>query len=401
MSAERQELETELREAIAALRTRADEFGNWKEADGLTRESFTKLNARIDELQDGLKDIEKRALRTTNGADDTPDGEHVAAKAALLKYLRKGEQRLNTAEFAALEGMQKALSVDSDPDGGYVVTPEMSNRIIEVVYETSPIRQIATVETIGTDAMEGLYDGDEAGAGWVSERGSRSETDTPQLGQWRIPVHEVYAAPRATQKFLDDANMNVEAWLNRKVADRFARRENTAFVLGTGVGQPRGFMTYASGSTRGTIERVNSGDGTHMVPKAVFDVLYALKNPYRTGAVWVMNRATVGYIRTMRDESGGAGTGDFLWQPGLQAGQPALLAGYPIVEAEDMANLGTGSNLPIAFGNFREAYTIVDRVGIRVLRDPYSNKPYVEFYTTKRVGGDVVNFEAIKIMVVA
>jgi len=398
MSAERQELETELRDAIAALRANADELGSWKEADGLAREQFTKLNARIDEIQDSLRDVEGRALRSTAGSDDEPaEDKHAIEKAALLKYLRKGEQRMSGAEFAALEGMQKTLSVDSDPDGGYVVTPEMSARIIEVVYETSPIRQIATVETIGTDTLEGTFDGDEAGAGWVSERGTRSETDTPELGQWRIPVHEMYAAPRATQKLLDDANMNVEAWLNRKVADRFARLENTAFVAGTGVGQPRGFTTYGDGTTRGTIEQIPSLDANYLEPEAVINIMYALKNAYRTGSVWVMNRSVVGYIRTLRTHDS---EGDFLWQAGYGT-QPPTILGYPIVEAEDMDDLGTGTNLPIAFGNFRDAYTIVDRVGIRVLRDPYSNKPYVEFYTTKRTGGDVVNFEAIKLMDVA
>lgn len=400
MSVERTELEQELRAAIELIRTKADEFGSWKDADGLAKEELSRINAKIDSLQDGLTEIEKRALRTTAGAESNTAVEHAAAKSALLKYLRKGEQRLSATEQAALEGMQKALSVDSDPDGGYVVTPEMSARIIETVYETSPIRQVATVETIGTDAIEGLFDGDEAGAGWVAERGSRSQTDTPELGMWRVPVHEVYAAPRATQKLLDDANLNVEAWLNRKVADRFARLENTAFVSGSGVGRPRGFTTYSDGTTRGTIEQIPSLDASWMTPESLINLMYALKNAYRTGAVWVMNRATVGYIRTLRSESGGAGTGEFMWQAGFGT-QPATILGYPIVEAEDMDDLGTGTNLPIAFGNFREAYLIVDRAGIRVLRDPYSNKPYVEFYTTKRTGGDVVNFEALKLMDVA
>lgn len=394
-------LEQELRDTIAMLQTKATEFGSWKEADGLTRETFTKMNARIDELNDHLADLAKKALRTANGgSEDTQTKDANPARDVLNKYFRKGEQRLTADEKAILEAHQKALSVDSDPDGGYVVTPEQSRRIIEMVYETSPLRAYANVMTIGTDAVEGLYDGDEASAGWTSERGSRSETNTPTLGQWRIVTHELYANPRATQKFLDDANIDVEAWLSRKVADRIARLENTAFMLGSGVGQPRGLLTYPDGTTRGTIERIPSGDSTSIAAEALVDIVYALKNAYRAGSVWLMNRATVGVIRTIRDESGGAGTGQFMWAPGF-GGQPATLMGYPIGEMEDMADVGTGGNIVAAFGNIREAYSIVDRQGIRVLRDPYSAKPYVEFYTTKRTGGDVVNFEAFKVMDIA
>ena len=241
--------------------------------------------------------------------------------------------------------------------------------------------------------------GDEAAAAWVSERGSRAETATPQLGQWRIPTHELYANPRATQKLLDDSAVDIEAWLARKVADKFARTENLAFVNGNGIGQPRGFTTYADGTTRGTIERIPSLDAATISAEGIINMVYSLKSAYRQGAVWVMNRATVGVIRTIRDESGGANTGQFMWQPGFGT-QPPTLAGFPIIEFEDMDDIA-GSAIVAGFGNFRQAYTIVDRLGIRVLRDPYSAKPHVEFYTTKRVGGDVLNFEAIKLMDIA
>ena len=391
-----QNLQRELQDTIATLQARALEFGEWKKADGMARETFTKLNARIDELTDQLKATQAQALRT-NVTSIQKDSD--PAREVLVKYLRRGDQRLTAQERDVLEQHQKALSVDSDPDGGYLVTPQQSARIIEVVFETSPMRQIATVETISSDALEGLFDGDEAAAAWVAERGSRAETNTPQLGQWRIPTHELYANPRATQKLLDDSAVDIEAWLSRKVADKFARTENLAFVLGTGVGQPRGIVTYPDGTTRGTIERIPSLDAATIAAEGIYNVIYGIKNAYRTGAVWVMNRATVGVIRTIRDESGGAGTGQFMWSPGFGT-QPATLAGYPIVEFEDMADI-SGGNIVAGFGNFRQAYTIVDRIGIRVLRDPYSAKPHVEFYTTKRVGGDVLNFEAIKLMDIA
>lgn len=392
-----QNLQRELQDTIATLQQRATEFGEWRKADGLARETFTKLNARIDELTDQLKETQAQALRTTANAPIAKDSD--PAREVLVKYLRRGEQRLTTNERDILEQHQKALSVDSDPDGGYLVTPQQSARIIEVVYETSPMRQVATVETISTDALEGLFDGDEAAAAWVAERGSRAETNTPQLGQWRIPTHELYANPRATQKLLDDSAVDIEAWISRKVADKFARTENLAFVNGNGVGQPRGFTTYADGTTRGTIERIPSLDAATIAAEGIYNIIYALKAAYRPGSVWVMNRATVGVIRTIRDESGGAGTGQFMWAPGF-GGQPATLAGYPIVEFEDMADIAGGA-VVAGFGNFRQGYTIVDRLGIRILRDPYSAKPHVEFYTTKRVGGDVLNFEAFKLMDIA
>lgn len=392
-----QTLQRELQDTIATLQARATEFGEWRKADGMARETFTKLNARIDELTDQLKETQAATLRTAANQPVTKDSE--PAREVLVKYLRRGEQRLTAHERDILENHQKALSVDSDPDGGYLVTPQQSARIIEVVYETSPMRQIATVETISTDALEGLFDGDEAAAAWVAERGSRAETNTPQLGQWRIPTHELYANPRATQKLLDDSAVDIEAWLSRKVADKFARTENLAFVKGNGVGQPRGITTYADGTTRGTIERIPSLDAATIAAEGIINMVYSLKSAYRQGAVWVMNRATVGVIRTIRDESGGANTGQFMWQPGFGT-QPPTLAGFPIIEFEDMDDIG-GGNIVAGFGNFRQGYTIVDRLGIRVLRDPYSAKPHVEFYTTKRVGGDVLNFEAFKLMDIA
>jgi len=274
----------------------------------------------------------------------------------------------------------------------------MSGRIVGKIFETSPMRAYASVQTISTDALEGLYDLDEAAAGWVGETESRAETDTPTLGKWRIPVHEIYAKPHATQKLLDDAEINMEQWLANKVADKFARTEATAFVTGDGVGKPRGFLTYADGTTLpGTIEQFDTGvnGGFGAAPTGgdvLIDALYGLKAQYRANATWFMNRATTKLIRKIKDSDGA-----YLWSPGIAAGQPATLLGYPVASFEDMPDPATGS-LSIAVGDMRAAYQIVDRINIRVLRDPYSSKPYVQFYTTKRVGGDVVNFEAVKLV---
>ena len=312
-------------------------------------------------------------------------------KAAFDTFLRKGEEVMGPDE-------RKALSVGTDPDGGYVVNPDLSGRIVMKVFESSPMRAYASVQVISSDALEGLFDLNEASSGWVGETDSRGDTNTPQLGKWRIPAHELYAKPKATQKLLDDASINMEAWLASKVAEKFARDEANAFVVGNGVNKPRGFLTYSSGTTLpGTIERFDTGvNGAFAAAPNGGDVLinalYGLKQQYRANATWFMNRATLKLTRKLKDSDGA-----YLWSPGIAAGQPASLLGYPVASFEDMPDPATDS-LSIAVGDMREAYQIVDRIGIRTLRDPYSAKPYVEFYTTKRVGGDVVNFEAIKLI---
>lgn len=313
-------------------------------------------------------------------------------KAAFLEYLRKDDRVLTADET-------KALSVGSDPDGGYVVDPDTSGRIVMKQFETSPMRQYASVQVISSDALEGLFDLDEAASGWVSETGSRAETSTPQLKAWRIPVNEQYAEPRATQKLLDDAYINMEDWLAAKVSEKFTRTENAAFVNGTGVGQPRGFLTYTAGTTLpGTIEQLATGaNGAFASDPAGADklmsLIYSLKSNYLRNAAFFMNRTTAGGVRVLKDSNG-----NYLWQPSVQAGQPSTLLGYPVASFEDMPSYTTTGALAIAFGDMAEAYQIVDRLGIRVLRDPYTAKPFVKFYTTKRVGGDVINFEAIKLL---
>ncbi len=314
-------------------------------------------------------------------------------KNALQSYLRKNNAGSNLEET-------KALSVGSDPDGGYTVTPDMTGRIAQLVRDTSPMRQVANVVTIGTDALEGINDLNEATSGWVGETESRSETTSPKIGEYRIPVHEQYAEPRATQKLLDDALFNVEEWLSGKIADRLARMENDAFVNGNGVKKPRGFLTYSAGtpsaSTFNVIEQIPSGAsgafaGTNP-GDALINLVYALKAAYRENAVFMMKRSVLAEVRKLKDT-----TGNYLWQPDFQQRQGGTLLGFNVVEAEDMPSIAANS-LSIAFGDFNKGYQIVDRQGIRILRDSFTAKPYVKFYTTKRTGGDVVNFEAIKLM---
>lgn len=307
--------------------------------------------------------------------------------------------RRDTAAFHRKLGVPsletKLLSVDRDPGGGYWVTPEMSGRITQIVFETSPIREFAAVEQIGSDSLEMISDNNQAGFGWVAEQESRAETTTPDVGKRTIFAHELYAEPRVTQKLLDDAGFNVERWLSGKVAERFARVEATAFVTGTGVGQPRGIATYPAGTADGQIQQVNSGTAGAVVADGLLDLVYSLKGPYHRNARFMAARLTLRDIRKLKD-----GQGRYLWEPIVQQGQPNLLLGFPIHQADDVAAVAANS-LSIIFGDFKTAYTIVDRKGIRVLRDPFTAKPFVKLYTTRRVGGDIVNFEALKLQKLA
>lgn len=317
-------------------------------------------------------------------------------KSAFMGLVRHGDlERLSADE-------RKALSAGSDPDGGYLLPTPTVGRIVQKVYEQSVMRQLADVQTISTDAIEGIVDNGEAGAGWTSETGTRSETTTPTVGKWRIEAHEMYAEPRVTQKLLDDAAVDVETWLGGKVADKFARIEGTAFWNGNGSGQPRGLATYTTVATGddsrawGQFEHVKSGaNGDFHTTKAdpLQDLIGAMRDQYLAGASFAMRREVRTKIRKMKE----ATSDRYLWEPSLQAGQPDRLLGYPVRIDQFMPALTTDS-LSLAFGDFREAYLIVDRLGIRILRDPFTAKPYVKFYTTRRVGGGAVNFEAVKFL---
>lgn len=297
------------------------------------------------------------------------------------------------------EQERKALSVGSDPDGGYTVMPESGGIIIGKIYESSPIRQLATVTTIGTDAWEVLTDNDEASSGWVGETGTRSETDTPQLGKIVIPVHEIYAEPRATQKIIDDSVVDIEGWLASKVADIFARKEAEAFVVGSGVNKPRGLMTYTAGTdvTLGQIQQVNSQDASDFTYGGLVSLQSSLKEEYQNNATFLTKRASIANLMLILD-----GNGRPIFNPMFDknVGLETSVMGRPLRFANDVADVGSNA-LAMAYGDFRRAYQIVDRQGVRVLRDPYTAKPYIKFYTTKRVGGGVVNFEAIKIQKIA
>lgn len=376
-------------------------------ADPLTELKVNRLNERFDRLETALNrsplggaksdeqaEVNAFALERKRHFHGELDlSSYRQYKSALNGYLRKNNAGNNVDEI-------KALSVGSDPDGGFAVPPDMSGRITSLIYETSPMRQVANAVTIGTDALEGVNDLSDVTSGWIGETEARSETTSPKIGEWRIPVFEQYAEPRATQRLLDDAMFNVEEYLSTKIADRLSRMENVAFISGNGSKKPRGILTYAAGIPTSTnfsvIEQVPSG-ASGAFPStnpgdALINLVYTLKSAYRDKASFMMSRATLAEVRKLKD-----GQGRYIWQPDFQTRDGGTLLGFKVVEAQDMPSMAANS-LSIAFGDFNTGYQIVDRQGIRILRDSFTAKPYVKFYTTKRVGGDVVNFEAIKLL---
>lgn len=357
--------------------------GNSKEAQDAEKElkSFNQMRKAAAGSGAVVADIDADAYRAYTGA--------------FWALQRKGNiDWLTTDE-------RKAMSVGQDADGGYLVPAPTVGKIVQKVYELSPIRAIASVMSITGDALEGVNDLDEAACGWVGETDARSDTNTPQVGKYRIEAMEMYASPKVTQKLLDDAGVDIEAWLADKVANKFARTEAAAFITGNGINKPRGFTTYTTAATGdatrtwGQLEHVgtgNAGDFASSSPADVlFDLIMAFKPYYLNQARWVTRREVIAKIRKLKE----ATTNAYMWQPGLQAGQPDKLVGYPILMAQDMPALASGS-LSMALGDFGEGYQIVDRFGMRTLRDPFTDKPYVKFYTTRRCGGAVTNFEAIK-----
>jgi HK97 family phage major capsid protein len=308
-------------------------------------------------------------------------------------YLRKGLEV--GVELKALQGT-------SDAAGGYAVPEEIDAAIDRTLTAISPIRAIANVVKVGSAGYRKLVTTGGTPSGWVSEVAARPETDTPGFTEIAPPFGELYANPAASQAMLDDAAFDVEAWLAQEIATEFARAEGAAFVAGSGVNRPKGFLAAPTAATAdgvrpfGTLQFVTSGAAGGFVATnpqdRLIDLVQALRPPYRQGAVFVMNSATAARIRKFKTADGA-----FLWQPGLTAGQPDTLLGYPVVEAEDMPDVAADS-LSIAFGNFKAGYLIAERAETQILRDPYTHKPFVHFYATKRIGGQVSNSEAIKLM---
>ncbi len=370
-------------------------------ADAVTSDKVDRINRALDEHKRVVDELALKSARPHLGGPALRSGAALQHKAAFDAYVRKGE----AGNLRDLEA--KALSVGTGTDGGYLVPDEIERAVNRAVRNVSPIRAIAGVRQVSGSVYRKPFAVTGAESGWVAETAPRDETDSPTLAalsEMSFPTMELYAMPAATSALLDDSAVNIDEWIAEEVRDSFAEQEGTAFVTGNGTAKPKGFLDYTKVDNAswawGSIGFLKTGvDGAFATASAtvapgdkLIDLVYAVKAGYRANGTFVFNRATQAVIRKMKDAEG-----HYLWQPALKAGEPSLLMGYPVAESEDMPSIATDS-YSVAFGDFRRGYLIVDRVGIRVLRDPYSNKPYVLFYTTKRVGGGVQDFDAIKLL---
>ncbi|MDE2182884.1 MAG: phage major capsid protein [Alphaproteobacteria bacterium] len=363
-------------------------------ADVVTEEKVERINRALDEQKRTLDALTLEAARPAIAAERKSAPAAREHKAAFERYVRKGD----ASGLDALE--LKALSAGSNADGGYTVPLEIEQTIDRVMAKVSPLRAIASVRQIGSQVYRKPIATAGAATGWVAETDARPQTGTPTLSAIDYPTMELYAMPAATQTLLDDSQVDLEQWLAGEVQSVFAEQEGAAFISGNGTTQPKGLLAetkVADASwTWGNLGYIASGaDGAFASSDpadALVTLAYAPKQGYRANGAWLMNRKTESVIRRFKD-----GQNNYIWQPGAAAGQPATLFGYPVAEAEDMPDIASGA-YAIAFGDFARGYLIVDRIGLRVLRDPYSAKPYVLFYTTKRVGGGVQNYEAVKLM---
>ena len=386
--------------AIAALQKKNDERLEQLEkkghADPALVESIDKANKAITAVQAEMKALSaanKRPEIEVKGFDGrTLTAEQIELKANFNTFAKYGAERLE----------QKAMVSSSDPDGGYRIPRDVSGRIVSKFIESSAMRQIASVQAISTDALEGYYDDNITTVTMVGEQGARSETGTPQIGMWRIPVHEGYCAPKISQRLLDDAEVDFEAWLAGKVADAIGRGQATQFVVGDGQGKARGAFTYAttltgSGSRAAkNVRAVKTGVNNDLTDadKLVTTVM-ALKSKYRANGQWCLSREGIEKVRLLKQD------GKYIWTPTVISADAqsklsmsaGTLLGYSVIETNDLPAFATDAIVG-GFGDFREFYQIVDRAGLRTIRDNITVPGWVKFTTYARWGGDVVNFEA-------
>lgn len=367
-----------------------------QEMNGFTgdfKEFREDINAKFKQTEERVTMLDRKTQMTVRpqlSAGVEPGAPH---QKAFQSYLRSGDDD-------GLRGLQldgKSLSTAVNSDGGYLVDPVTAETVTSVLQSTASIRSIAAVVTVEATSYDVLVDHTDVGAGWATETDPSVETGTPVIDRITIPLHELSALPKASQRLLDDSAFDIESWLAGRIADKFARAEASAFLNGDGIDKPTGILTHPvvdnDSWSWGNVGYVVTGsDGSIGDGDAIVDLVYALGAQHRANGVFIMNSKTAGLIRKLKD-----GDGRFLWSDGLAAGEPARLMGYPVLVAEDMPDVDSNS-YSVAFGDFSAGYTIAERPDLRVLRDPFSAKPHVLFYATKRVGGDVSDFAAIKLL---
>lgn len=362
------------------------------DVDVLLREKVDRINRSLEKQKQALDQYVLKNARPQLGKGNlVVDTEH---KQAFDGYVRRGDEQ-------AMRGIeQKAHSYASGPDGGYLVPAELETEIGRRLAVLSPIRGISSVRQVSGAVLKKPFSVSGPAMGWVGETDARPQTASAKLAELQFPTMEIYAMPAATSSLLDDAAVNVEQWIAEEVEAAFAEQEGAAFITGNGLNKPMGFLSYSTVEDAswewGKIGHIATGvDGA--LPASdpsdkLIELIYALKAGYRQNANFVMNRKTQSVLRKLKDTDG-----NYLWQPPAAVGEKASLMGFGLVEAEHMPDIAADGT-PIAFGDFERGYLVVDRIGVRVLRDPYSAKPYVLFYTTKRVGGGVQDFDAIKLL---
>lgn len=383
-------------------------------APNLTREVKIALSGFMSDLNDFQTDIKSKlqkqeerltmldrkshtyAGNLTRPALSAAQEVDMSHKSAFTTYVRNGDD--DALRGLALEG--KSMSTAVNGDGGYLVDPQTSDAIKSVLKSTASIRSIANVVNVEATSYDVLIDTTDLGSGWVTETGTVGETATPTIDRISIPLYELSALPKASQRLLDDSAFDIEAWLAGRIADKFASAEASAFINGDGVDKPTGILnhtqvdndSWAWGSLGYIVTGTDGGFDVTDPADAIVELVYALGAQYRANGTFVMNSKTAGQVRKLKDADG-----RFLWSDGLAAGEPARLMGYPVLIAEDMPDIASDA-AAIAFGDFHAGYTVAERPDVRILRDPFSAKPHVLFYATKRVGGDVSDFAAIKLL---
>ena len=351
------------------------------------------MSERFQQQEERLTMLDQKTMTHRRPALASADSGEAPHRKAFDAYIRSGDD--DGLRGLELEG--KAMSTAVNGDGGYLVDPVTSATVQSVLASTASIRAVANIVNVEATSYDVLVDHGDMGAGWADETGASSETGTPQVDRITIPLNELSALPKASQRLLDDAAFDIEGWLAGRIADKFARAEAAAFVSGDGNDKPTGFLTHPTVDnevwTWGNIGYVPTGaSGDFAGGDAIIDLVYALCAQYRANGTFVMNSKTAGAVRKLKDNDG-----RHLWADGLAAAEPARLLGYPVLICEDMPDIAGGADA-IAFGDFNAGYTIAERPDLRVLRDPFSAKPHVLFYATKRVGGDVSDFAAIKLL---
>lgn len=404
-------------EAAAYFASRGAVFSQVE--DGGDRRGAAKILNELQTNFQAFKDRQETRIETIEASIDDMAASLAASRVGAGGPVKEDRKALNAFGNFAKTGLpdamrellpRNAMTTDDDPKGGYLVPQEVGKTIIQRQLDLSPMRRLSTVIQTKSSDFEQLMNAGGSTAEWVGEKQARPETTSPQLLALTYPAHEIYANPSVSQKLLDDSDFDVAAFVTQTLAEDFDQKEGASFISGNGVLKPRGFMAYptpvtTTDATRafGTLQYVPSGvaaalsDTTHNGGDALTDLVYSLRAPYRRNATWLMNSKTAGVVRKLKTSDD---LKQYLWTNSIAAGQPPTLLGYPVEFDENMPDIGAGE-FPIAFGDFKKGYLITDRIGMRILRDPYTNKPYVMFYCTKRVGGGLLDSNAIKLLKIA